>query len=642
MLDHSAVGLALARANFDDHAGAHSDSFLSIAVAALTNLSAAGSPVSVRSQIASRWGLDLPTQVVENLLRRAARRGLCDRKDRQFEATQEGIELALKVEERAREAARSEATVARELAATLRTTGDNSDIDEATAMRMLLGFLDRHAAPMLKFAVGLKGDAPEFGGFDADDARVASFVRRALVEDAVLGPALEPLIKGAVLTSALYLPAAGTEMRRFDRTTLYLDTPLLLKVSGMEGPEAEIAVRELVDAAKTFGARVCAFEHSFGEARGVLHGVLDVLSTGRSPSTVRGVLSHQLAAGTSPSEFLLAIEGFEGALEQAGLEILEKPPAEADLTLAEGELEESLLESISYAHPQAVFKDLDSIAAVYRLRRGRRVEQIERCRALLITDNFSLVLVANRFLGLGRDGTIGVAMVDHELSTVLWSKQPTSAPDLPINQVIADAYSLMDPGPRVWKRFMAVVDELAERNEVDAEQVFQLRFNAEVRSQVARLAESELDSNPGGVVERLLRVDDASQAAMQNRIDEAVAKAEESGRLAARHEIAAERARLRSGVATLSQGRARIVRRAIEFGSISLGVLLVLLSLLAGEGLAPLGVVAGFVVGAAGVVSTVTGTPLRQYLLTLEGWVAAKVRRRHLGILGLGEPGDAP
>lgn len=470
--------LAIVKVNWDRSSQSYADSFVPFVVAAVGGADGSTDTQGVRDRISNQFGLQIPDAVVGSLLDRASRQGLIDKvSGRKFLCNQKSVEAAAALEERGITLARRRRALVTALEREIDTAG--LDASGGVGEAALLKFIELHSVPLLSRL--LRGSTESLpGSTDANlEFIVAQFVVRVIEADPDLADYLADVVKGSMLSASLYAAGNGEVERKFKDTTLFLDTPLVLKVLGHEGKLAARPVRELVEMAHASGARVACFMHSVQEVRGVLHGVAEVLRTGGRPGAVRGVLANALQAGYGASDILEIVGSLESDLRTSRIDVIVRPDHEEALTVDEVSLRDSLGDAIKYAHQSALDHDLDSLTAIHRLRRGRRVEQVERCAAVLVTDNSSLVRVSHRFFASSEAAAIGPAVLDHNIATLLWAKRPSVAPDLPVSQILADSLALLDPGPMVWRAYMDQIDLLQRRAEISPNEVTELRFSIE-------------------------------------------------------------------------------------------------------------------------------------------------------------------
>ncbi len=96
-------------------------------------------------------------------------------------------------------------------------------------------------------------------------------------------------------------------------------------------------------------------------------------------------------SGFSPSDIEIFIVNLESDLLNTRIEVVDKPPYIPEYVIDEPKLLEILEEKIPYHSPFAAQRDVDSVAAIMRLRKGGDFFFIEECKALFVTTNNALV-----------------------------------------------------------------------------------------------------------------------------------------------------------------------------------------------------------------------------------------------------------
>lgn len=211
----------------------------------------------VRDRLATTFGLLLPAKVVGALLRRSALRDRVKRDHNQFTLTDRGsAEDRAKIGVAQADCRRKQKKLADALVLFANERFDfelNADAAEA----VLAIYIERHAVPLLASATrGQNPDAPQ--GPVGEDYIIGTFVVDVVGQDPQLFEYLDQMVKGSMLASALYLNVEADIDRKFNDTTLFLDTPLILKALGFEGSQAESAILQVIQIAVRQGARIGA------------------------------------------------------------------------------------------------------------------------------------------------------------------------------------------------------------------------------------------------------------------------------------------------------------------------------------------------------------------------------------------------
>lgn len=469
--------LALINVNWESHRRSYLDNFQPFVLEALrTNPSLAWDDATARDQLAAMFGLLLPTRVVGSLLKRCAQQGMATREHNRYVLTTQG-----------RSAGNPEGFAAlqsncrrqqRSLASSLaRLANERFDLpwSEDSAESALATYIEAYAVPLL--ASSTRGDAVDVLDRSAGQEYVVSvFVADIVRRDPEKFRYLDEMVKGSMLASALYLDVQADVDRKFARTTLYLDTPILLKTLGFEGPDPELAGRQVLEMVLGQGAALGCFEHTLREVTGVLDSAKNSLLSGTQKGDEPGVLSYLRSTNAAASDVDLSIARLEAQIRGLGVSILPTPAYANELGIDETALEDLLQKRVGYAHRGARVADVNSLYSVHRARHGSAPRQLERCKAVLVTDNERLVSAAREFFDRQAHGW-PLAMLENDLAALAWVKEPQRYPDLPRAQVIADCIAAHLPSQPLWTKVTEEIERLQSRGEINEADIAILRFS---------------------------------------------------------------------------------------------------------------------------------------------------------------------
>jgi hypothetical protein len=410
----------------------------------------------------------------------------------------------------------------------------------------LLNHIEEHSVPILGSVMnGAPYDARAASPTDRDtEYVVTAFIGRVVSSMPESFSHLETVVKGSMLAVSLYLPNNSELGRRFERTTMYLDAPVILKALGYEGAEAKEAARDLIALCRAAGAQIACFEHSVSEVKGILdRSASKALQGGFHGAHRRASDVYFANEGLGASDILLLSQKLDNDVAELGVTIQDRPAASSDLTIDELSLEELMETEIGYSSRDTLLNDLDSLTAIHRLRGGRSSARLETCRALLVTTNHGLARVGRSFFVRDGDHDWPPALTDHHLATLVWLKKPQAAPNLPRRQILADCFAALEPGGHVWDRYLEEINRLASRGEASESDVMLLRYSTEAqRSLMDRTlgnAEQVTAETVAGILETV-KGDLLSPAAAER--DAALQRAAEvQGELSNAHETVLEK-----------------------------------------------------------------------------------------------------
>jgi hypothetical protein len=212
-----------------------------------------------------------------------------------------------------------------------------------------------------------------------------------------------------------------------------------------------------------------------------------------------------IESGFSASDVELFALNLDKGLTALRIQAVDKPPYIADYLIDELKLTEVLTESISYHNPQALQRDVDSVSAIMRLRRGQEHFTTEECKALFVTTNNALVSISRRFFyEESPPGAVPPCIPDYVLNNILWLKKPMKAPDLPRKRIIADYYAATHPPERLWKHYLEEIDELKKTGKVTPDDAYLLRHSLEAKYAMMDITLGEEDAFTQGTVMEVL------------------------------------------------------------------------------------------------------------------------------------------
>lgn len=441
-------------------------------------------------------------------------------------------------------------------------------------------YLEKYSTPVLATVVDTKPPCMGHGkGGRHSDFLVNAFIKELLRRDPEGFEYLETVLKGSMLANVFYFPDLGRVEQHFKQVEVYFDSVFLLRALGYFGESLQAPCRELVDIAYEQGAKLRCFKHTKEEILGILNAAVRVLRSKHLKPTHGGVIEYFVRSDYTASDVELIIAKLPKLLRAFHVRVKSKPRHKASLTIDETKLEATLDEKVGYNNPRAKYRDIDSLAAIYRLRRGSFPLYLEDCNAIFITTNPTLVRAADCFFKEEYEGyqeTVPISILDHHLTTISWLKKPLEAPDLPRKRIIADCYAALNPSDTLWKMYLEEINKLHNQDDISKEDYYLLRYSTESRKILMDITQGDADAFIEGTVKEVLEKSrQAARAETEAALHNEKKKREETERQAERAQ-----ARLKAQqehLQILSEQIGRWVTSFIEGGWIimlSLGVFL--------------------------------------------------------------------
>jgi len=433
---------------------------------------------------------------------------------------------------------------------------------------------------------------------------VGAFIQNLQETSSSLLEYFDTIVKGNMLANAIFLPDPNQAAKKFKNAEVYFDTTFLIYALGYAGEARRSPCVELLELLYETGASLKCFKHTLDEIRNIIDTLAKRISKGQK---IEGFgqsipsVEYFLSEGFTASDLELLLVRLEKELEALRIRIVEKPEYEQEYVLDEKVLEDAF-KNIPYRFERARQRDVDSISAIMRLRKGRDYSLLEDCRAVFITSNTALAKeCANYFRATDKQGVISPCLTDYTLTNILWLKKPMSKPELPRKRIIADCYAATQPDERMWRKYLNEIDKLSKDGNVSEDDYYILRYSLEAKQALMELTQGDLDVFSRGTIreildfirsgireeyieqiraekERAKRAEGAVEQAKKDTIEEYTVKLDKETRRADEAEAKVESTRLQE---MARKGRIKILANRIasiitNAAAIIIGILLVI------------------------------------------------------------------
>ncbi len=272
------------------------------------------------------------------------------------------------------------------------------------------------------------------------------------------------MVQGHMLANALLCPDLQNAPKTYKGMTFFFDTPLLVRLLGLEGDMKKAAMEELVGLLHNLGATTATFSHSREELHRVVKGAATYID---APKGRGSIVMEARRRGTTKSDLLLVGGQIDELLHGAEIQVRDAPPYAREFQIDEIVFQEALEDEITYFNPRAKEYDINSVRAVYVLRSNSSPSTLEKSRAVLVTCNSAFARAAYHF-GLQHEQSREVSSVitDFSLANMAWLKAPMGAPSLPRTEVLAFSYAAMQPTRELLGKYLTEIERLEKRGKI--------------------------------------------------------------------------------------------------------------------------------------------------------------------------------
>lgn len=451
----------------DDHLGI----FVPIVIDVVSkSLSDSFVTADVQKMLIEHHGLTMPTAALETILRRLVRKGIIKRNAGRY---QRGHALAIVPAVEAAKARLEQAQLDLASAFMDFALGKGRKIESTEmALERILLFLEEEQVALL-----LREPPRPDSCFDRSAMRavVAEFLQTALREDSSHASTVRSILEGLVLYHAAFQPDFAQQSKAFQNLTVVLDSVLVRQAVGYEGPAERALMRETVDLLQASGATCVVFDVTLQEIRGILRVYEEKLATARGRESLHPVPMARffLTEKYTPGDVAEMMVLLEHDVEAAGLTIRRLPTRIKEHVGEERALIGRLADPQTKDESQPrVRHDVDCVAAVLTMRRGRTATRIEDCGAIFAT-SASLVIRNVKLWFMDDQQGLGIEPIIHirALGNLAWLKKPMLGKELKKRDLVALCAVVMRPERETWNKFIAHLTKLRDSNRISTDEV---------------------------------------------------------------------------------------------------------------------------------------------------------------------------
>ena len=507
-MSETTIALALLKANWDEHHKSYLDNFNLLTAECLRqSTDDVASASQLVRDLKSRFGLIVPRHIAEVLLKRASKTGLLTKQHGVYNINRDVVDNS-DFDARKNRVAEAHETLVQKLANFAAETFDVKWSEQQTE-GILHNYLNANALDLARATTRQSLMSIPRHASKSEKYILASFVNKAIAEDLSSLAHLKMVVEGTILVSAIFLPNPADTGRRFKDTVVFFDTRFLLEALGHCGESLRDPAYQLLDLLTQHGAHLACFEHTRDEVESVLNACATGLSMQSLYTGYGNTFDHFLQKGFSESDVRLIMTTVKRDLKAIGIEVRRKPEHDKRFTIDENSLQTFIESELQYHNPHALRRDVDSVSAVIRLRRGSAPRELERSRSIFTTSNRQLIKAGNAFFSreVGEEVDLApVCISEWHLTSLLWLKRPLARPGLPQKRIIADFYAAINPSESFMRRYVDEVDKLEASGVHTAEVVFLLRNSLEARKIAMDLTVGDEDAFTQGTVVEVLEV----------------------------------------------------------------------------------------------------------------------------------------
>lgn len=260
---------------------------------------------------------------------------------------------------------------------------------------------------------------------------------------------------------------------------VFLDTPMIFALLGMDTPERKQAFEYIIDKAKEAGMSLHVFEHNYDEVLGILdRGSRWALSNQYDSAKANKVAEFFHDSGMDEDEILDFISMTAETIESYGITIEDSSylTEENNFQADESTLHELIKTEYGKramkfdsdeVYDSSIHVDVRSIVMIQRKRCGNFSTDLKNSRYLFITTNSAIAKVSKDYAASEKQtrDKIPSCVTADIFGTLLWMEFPSSSNSFLSLKLLADCKSLLRPSPQMIAIFNLRLDEAYKQRE---------------------------------------------------------------------------------------------------------------------------------------------------------------------------------
>lgn len=301
---------------------------------------------------------------------------------------------------------------------------------------------------------------------------------------------LTNIYKDAVFYSANGIPNS----EHYKNLNVYLDTPLVFAILGMDSENRKNSYLKLIEDAQHEGCNFFVLDNNFEEAKGIFARASQIAFSNNyklsKANKVAQFFHNTMSSGFEAEEFINNVENMLNKLnisiKETSYDINNNKFQEDETTLFNmvSKKYEETGSALTPEREQSIQTDVRSIIMVYRERKGKVSTTVGNSSDIFITINSAIANVSklyesNRSINSGH---IPAAISADLLGTLIWLHRPNEIINYKKKQILADCYSAFQPNKILLENYLKSLDDARVRDEITEDDYLFLRNHPLVSS----------------------------------------------------------------------------------------------------------------------------------------------------------------
>lgn len=433
----------------------------------------------------NEYGLVIPYHPMQTLLQRATKRKWLKKAEGKYSPNYHELSK-IKAPVHANDVTRKLENIVHKLIE-FSTEKYNLTLSQEQAQNTLVAFLHQYDHEVL-FAHKYKTVMAEIVPISRKELYVANqFIKSIFESDYDLYEGIIDLSIGNLLASAILYNQPTKYIGRLTHVDIYLDTRIILRLSGVEGDFRQREYESFINSLKEKGANLRLFQHSYDEIMGIFDDCLNWIENEKyNPKYASPTLKYFFEHHYSKSDIVIFKSKVDSLLFEMDIRKIDVNFEELrTYFIEEQKLYDKIVEVYKRTNYQfkelkmqnTIWLDVKSISAIFRFRKGAKPNDIRNCKSLFLTTNQGLATANFEFNGESEeyDYKIMECITDTFLGTRMWLQSPIQMKAIQEFKIIADCLVAIQPDANLIQKYVLELDKLKNVKKISEDEYYFLK-----------------------------------------------------------------------------------------------------------------------------------------------------------------------
>lgn len=368
-------------------------------------------------------------------------------------------------------------------------------LTESDAENALITFLKEHDLDILFISQNIDTLLPIVVSSISHEYMINDFIISASKSEPEVFNYIVDISIGHIIVNTLLCEELDKFQGDLSKCNLYLDVGLLFNIFGINGEAKKSAFIDFVQMLISNKAQLFVFVHTYEEFKGILENCLNWIDNAnydpRKASRALVYFKESNYTSSDVEQFIINIDRILNEFKIIAIDVpgpLDEKSHQMDdkgLTDQIIKIYKSKVQDFDeFEKEDTIYKDVKSISAIYKLRKGERPQKIQDTKYVFITTNSSLAYASNKFESHDEDYQsffIPTTLTDVFVGTIIWLQTPAKVTQINQKRLIANCYAALQPTAEMIKRLAEKADQLEKGGKITGNDVILLK-----QSRIAR------------------------------------------------------------------------------------------------------------------------------------------------------------